>query len=214
MLDFLFTSPIIFFTWIAALLFAITIHEFSHAWTADRLGDPTPRLQGRITLNPIAHLDPLGTFMLIFFRFGWGKPVQFDPFNLKNPRRDAAVISLAGPAANLVAATALSLILRTMGAALPLIVTETFIPTFIILNVLLAIFNLIPIHPLDGGKILVGLLPAKDAHELDGFLHKYGIFILFLLIFPFAGTSPISSFLSPVMSFFLKILLPASATLV
>src|SRR3989339_703849 len=148
MLDFLFTTPLIFFSWIAALLFAITIHEFAHAWTADRLGDPTPRLQGRITLNPIAHLDPLGTLMLILFRFGWGKPVQFDQFNLKNPRRDAALISLAGPASNIASAIVLSLILQLTGTVLPLILTEAIIPTFIVLNVLLAIFNLIPIHPL------------------------------------------------------------------
>ncbi|EKD62732.1 MAG: hypothetical protein ACD_52C00077G0009 [uncultured bacterium] len=214
MLDFLFTTPLIFFSWIAALLFAITIHEFAHAWTADRLGDPTPRLQGRITLNPIAHLDPLGTLMLILFRFGWGKPVQFDQFNLKNPRRDAALISLAGPASNIASAIVLSLILQLTGTVLPLILTEAIIPTFIVLNVLLAIFNLIPIHPLDGGKILVGLLPARDAHELDTFLQKYGIFILFFLIFPLAGRSPISSFLTPIMNFILKILLPTSATLV
>src|SRR3990167_11554391 len=112
MLDFLFTSPIIFFTWIAALLFAITIHEFSHAWTADRLGDPTPRLQGRITLNPIAHLDPLGTLMLILFRFGWGKPVQFDQFNLRNPRRDTMLISIAGPTSNLLTAVLAAILLR------------------------------------------------------------------------------------------------------
>src|SRR3972149_10538900 len=214
MLDFIFTSPIMFFTWILALLFAITIHEFSHAWTADRLGDPTPRLQGRITLNPLAHLDPVGTIMLIFFWFGWGKPVQFDPYNLKNPRRDAALISLAGPASNLVAAGVFSIVLRSTGTLLPIIMTEAIVPTFIVLNILLAVFNLIPIHPLDGGKILVGILPSKDAHELDMFLQRYGIFILFLLIFPFAGVSPISSFISPIMNFFLKILLPSSPTLV
>ena len=101
MLGVLFNNPLSFLFWLVALAMAITIHEFAHAYTADRLGDPTPRLQGRLTLNPLAHLDPLGTLMLLLVRFGWGKPVQFDPFNLKNPRKDGALISLAGPASNL-----------------------------------------------------------------------------------------------------------------
>ncbi|HLD34574.1 MAG TPA: site-2 protease family protein, partial [Patescibacteria group bacterium] len=85
MIETLFSSPVAFLTSLAAIIAAISIHEFSHAWAADKLGDPTPRLQGRLTLNPKAHLDPIGTLMLILFRFGWGKPVMFDPFNLKNP---------------------------------------------------------------------------------------------------------------------------------
>src|SRR3990167_3483958 len=112
MLGFLFTDPLQFLIWAAALVSAVTVHEFAHAWTAVRLGDPTPKLQGRLTLNPLAHLDPLGTLMLLLVRFGWGKPVVFDPYNLKNPRRDAAVISLAGPAANLLLASILSVLLR------------------------------------------------------------------------------------------------------
>jgi len=96
----------------AALLSAITVHEFAHAFMAERLGDPTPRLQGRLTLNPLAHLDPLGTLMLFIIGFGWGKPVQFDPYNLKNPRRDAALISFAGPLSNIILASILSIVLR------------------------------------------------------------------------------------------------------
>ncbi|KKS87212.1 MAG: Peptidase M50 [Candidatus Gottesmanbacteria bacterium GW2011_GWB1_43_11] len=107
-------SPVSFLFYVAALIVAITIHEFSHAWSADHLGDPTPRLQGRLTLNPLAHLDPLGTILLFLVHFGWGKPVQFDPFNLRNPRRDAALISLAGPAANLLLATVCSIALRIL----------------------------------------------------------------------------------------------------
>ena len=94
------------------LIIAITVHEFAHALLADRLGDPTPRSQGRLTLNPLAHLDPLGTLMLFLFRFGWGKPVIFDPYNLAHPRRDAGIISLAGPASNILLATILALSLR------------------------------------------------------------------------------------------------------
>src|SRR3990167_10568404 len=93
-----------FVFFIPALLIALTVHEFSHALVADKLGDPTPRLMKRLSLNPLNHLDPIGTLMLLFFHFGWGKPVPFDPFNLRHPRRDAALISLAGPVSNLILA--------------------------------------------------------------------------------------------------------------
>jgi len=203
-------------SWLLAFAVAITIHEAAHAFAADRLGDPTPRLMGRLSLNPIVHYDPVGTTMLlllVFMRtvlnipvipFGWAKPVQFDPFNLRNPRRDSAFISLAGPASNLILALFLSILIRFGGV----IFAGLFIPA-IILNIALAIFNLIPIHPLDGGKIFVGFLPSDQAREADIFLNRYGIFILFLLIFPsFGGLSPLNLFLSPIINFFLKILLP------
>src|SRR3989344_291453 len=105
-----------FIFYIISLVIAITIHEFAHAFVADHLGDPTPRLQGRVTLNPLAHLDPMGTLLLFIVHFGWGKPVQFDPFNLRNPRRDAALISLAGPATNLVTATVASIVMQVLFA--------------------------------------------------------------------------------------------------
>src|SRR3990167_10883511 len=108
-----FSNPLLLILWLAALIIAVTIHEFAHAFAADRLGDPTPKLMGRLTLNPLAHLDVLGTLMLLIARFGWGKPVQIDPFNLQNPRRDSALIALAGPLSNLLLAVVLSLILRT-----------------------------------------------------------------------------------------------------
>lgn len=193
---------------IIAFLVAIIIHEAAHAWMADKLGDPTPRLTGRLSLNPLAHIDLYGTvlfpLLLIIMGspivFGWAKPVRFDPFNLKNPRRDAALISLAGPLSNLILATVLAIIVRII--SLPLLYP------FILLNVVLAIFNLIPIHPLDGGKVLVGLLPKKDAHEMDRFLNRYGILILFFLIFPFFGTSPVFLVLTPVLRVILGILIP------
>jgi len=202
MLSFLFSNPVLFLIWAGALLTAITVHEFAHAWSADRLGDPTPRLQGRLTLNPLAHLDPIGTLMLLLVRIGWGKPVQFDPFNLKNPKRDAAIISLAGPASNIILAVVLAIILR--------LTQSPIIPPFIILNIVLAIFNLIPIHPLDGGKILVGLLPPTDAAKVDLFLKQYGLFILILLVFPIFGNSPVFYIISPVINFILSILLPGN----
>jgi len=215
MLGFLFSDPLMFLVWTGALLAAITVHEFAHAWAADRLGDPTPRLQGRLTLNPLAHLDPMGTLMLILFRFGWGKPVVFDPYNLENPKKDSALISLAGPASNFLLAIILAIILRlTMTPFSPFALLASLIPPFIFLNIILGLFNLIPIHPLDGGKILVGLLPSKDAASADLFLRRYGVLILIMLIFPvFGGTSAVFYFLDPIIKFILQILLP-SQTLV
>lgn len=202
MLD-LFSDPLQLVLFIAALLVAITVHEFSHALLADRLGDPTPRLQGRLTLNPLAHLDPIGTLMLILVRFGWGKPVQFDPYNLRSPRRDAALISFAGPASNFIMAAVLGLFIRFF--------PEFFLMVFpfIQLNIILGVFNLIPIHPLDGGKVLVGLLEPQTARDVDHFLNQYGILLLIFLILPlFGGVPLISAFLSPVISFLFRIILP------
>jgi Zn-dependent protease len=212
MLGFLLTDPILFLIWALALLTAVTVHEFAHAFVAVRLGDPTPKLQGRLTLNPLAHLDPLGTLMLLLVRFGWGKPVQFDPFNLANPRRDAAIISLAGPASNLIFASLLSIVLRLSQMPFsPIGILNFIIPPFIMLNVVLAIFNLIPVHPLDGGKILVGLLPPKDAGRIDLFMNRYGIFILILLIFPIFGSSFVFTIISPVINFLLGIYIPGTS---
>lgn len=208
MLDTLFSNPLFFIIWIVSLLLAITFHEGAHAFTADRLGDPTPRSQGRLTLNPLAHLDPMGTIMLLLFRFGWGRPVQFDPYNLKNPRRDAAIISIAGPISNLLLATAASLIVRLI----PDYLSPLLYP-FIFLNVGLAIFNLVPIHPLDGGKIIVGLLPLDLAYEWDNIMRRYGTILLLLMILPLNGTSPIISLITPVVSFIVKLLLPGTSLL-
>lgn len=212
MLNSLFSNPVEFVVWVAALLVAITIHEFSHALAADRLGDPTPRVQGRLTLNPLAHLDPLGTLMLLLVRFGWGKPVEFDPYNLKNPRRDAALISFAGPASNLILATALSVVLRLISANPVPTATLGLFPIllpFVYLNVVLAVFNLIPIHPLDGGKILIGLLPQDTSVAWDRFLRRYGIVILLLLVFPlFGGVPLVAQFLGPTINLILSLLLP------
>lgn len=211
MLGYLFSDPLLFLIWAIALISAVTVHEFAHALTAVRLGDPTPRLQGRLTLNPLAHLDPLGTLMLLLVRFGWGKPVQFDPFNLENPRRDSAIISLAGPASNLFLASVLSVILRiSIMPFSPISFLSAYIPPFIMLNVVLATFNLIPVHPLDGGKILLALLPARDAARADIFMQKYGIFVLILLIFPIFGSSLVFSILSPVINFLLSIYIPSA----
>ena len=191
---------------IIALLIAITVHEAAHAWAANYLGDPTAKLMGRLTLNPLAHLDPMGTLVFLItaiagFPFGWGKPVQFDPYNLQNPKRDSALISLAGPASNMVLASVLSLAFRFFPIGI--------FPPIIALNIALAVFNLIPIHPLDGGKILVALLPDRTGRQYDLFLNRYGIFILLLLILPIVnGGSIISLVISPVINFLLGVFLP------
>ncbi len=189
-----------------SLLIVITVHEAAHAWMANYLGDPTARLMGRLSLNPLVHLDPMGTLVFIItaiagFPFGWGKPVPYDAYNLKNPKRDAALISLAGPASNLILASILSLVFRFY----PLPILEPLIS----LNVALAVFNLVPIHPLDGGKILVALLPEGEGRQYDLFLNRYGVFILLFLIFPIVnGQSLISIIISPLINFLLAIFLP------
>ena len=207
---FLFSSLTSFLTFLIALLMAITVHEFSHAAMADHLGDPTPRLTGRLTLNPFAHLDPIGTIMLFIFRFGWGKPVQIDPFNLQNPRRDQALISLAGPGSNLILAVFLSFLMRLM-RPMGLMGLMGLMNPIILLNLALGIFNLLPIFPLDGFKIASGLLSPEQAEQWDE-LRPFGPLILFLLIFPFFGQSIIGQLLFPIINWLLHFLLPYGYT--
>lgn len=208
MIQTLLQSPLLFLLSTASIIAAISIHESAHAWAADRLGDPTPRLQGRLTLNPLAHLDPIGTLMLLFFHFGWGKPVQFDPFNLKNPRRDAMLIGLAGPASNLLTAMLASLFLRFLHPS------SFILYPFITISVVLAIFNLVPIHPLDGGKIITGLLPRDLATEWEAIMRQWGMIILIFLIIPFGGQSAVFYLIGPVIGLILNILLPGSGKLI
>lgn len=203
MLELLFSSPLIFLIWAVALIVAITIHEFAHAFAADRLGDPTPRVSGRLNLNPLSHLDPLGTVAILLIGFGWGKPVTFDPYNLRNPRRDAAIISLAGPASNLILAAFLSLIMQFVGfGLLPLILAPV-----IQLNIMLAIFNLVPVYPLDGEKILGGILPPDLSLEYTRIMRQWGMVILIFLLLPMGGASPISTLITPVITFVTNLLL-------
>lgn len=210
MIEYLFSNPLVFAVYLFSLLVAIAVHEFSHAYAADHLGDPTPRLQGRLKLNPMAHIDGMGMLFLMLFGFGWGKPVEFDPYNLKNPRRDAALISIAGPMSNLILATLLSIVLRLLiFFDLSFLTTIGFliIIPLIRINVILGVFNLLPIHPLDGFKIVGGILSKENAREWYS-LQRYGIFFLLLMIFPIGGSSMLQRILNPIVSFVTNILLP------
>ncbi len=184
-------NPLAFIAFIIAVVVAITVHEFSHAAVATLQGDRTPRSQGRLTLNPIAHLDPLGSIALVLAGFGWGKPVQFSPYQLRSQRAGAAMVGLAGPASNfvlaLLSALALRLLLFRGGTAE---FTLILLQTLVNLNVVLGVFNLVPIPPLDGSRLLSIVLPQRR-QGIVYFLDQYGIFILLaLLIFAPGLLSP------------------------
>lgn len=162
-----------------ALIISLSIHEFAHAYTADRLGDNTPRLLGRVTLNPLAHLDPVGTLLILFAGFGWGRPVPFNPINLSDPKKHSALIAFAGPLSNFIMASVLALIFHL----LPLnSLVSNFLYLTIFYNVALGVFNLIPIAPLDGSKVVEGFLPPS-LHIQWLQIQRYGIFLLMILIF-------------------------------
>lgn len=195
-------------------LLAITVHEFTHGYVAYKLGDPTAKMAGRLTFNPISHLDLFGTIVLVLTQMiGWAKPVPVDPRYLRNPRSDMLWISLGGPAANLVTAVALSILLHllvgVMGGARGGDASIFFLrPLYLILafgvqiNVVLAIFNLIPVPPLDGSGILAGLLPRAQAYEFEK-LQPYGFIILMILIF----TGVINYVIMPPINFITGLLL-------
>lgn len=202
------------------LIFSIIIHEVSHGFVADKLGDPTARLQGRLTLNPKPHIDLFGSIILPLILiisqspmlFGWAKPVPFDPFNLKNPRKDSALISLAGPLSNFLIAIIFAIIARVI-IAINFSGADFFYSlavSTVLLNTVLGVFNLIPIHPLDGFKVVGGLLSEKQASEWYQ-LERFGIiFLLAFLFLPVGGSNMLNLVLGPVIRFIIGILLPES----
>ena len=185
----------VFITFIV-LLFSLTVHETAHAWTASRLGDPTARLLGRVSLNPIVHADLVGTVLFPLLAIignvpliGWAKPVPVNVRNLKNGRRDYVLVAAAGPASNLVLAVIASIALGLLTVS-PMRVGEpnvsvplaALLSTAILTNVLLAVFNMIPIPPLDGGNVLGGLLPASLGARYDALMRPYGFVLLYALL--------------------------------
>jgi len=165
---------------IPALLIAITFHEYAHARVSYSLGDPTPKWRGRLSLNPLVHLDPIGLLMLWLFRFGWAKPVEVNPSYYREPKKGTILVSLAGPMANLILAFFAMIILKL--DILHIGILDSFIYILFLYNLTLAVFNLIPIPPLDGSKILAGLLPTPQAYEFSKF-ESYGPFVLILLVY-------------------------------
>ena len=204
------------------LLLALTVHEAAHAWAASRLGDPTARLQGRLSLNPAVHIDPIGTVMLPLLAFamnapiiGWAKPVPVDGRYLKNFRRDFMWIALAGPASNLLLAMLASLMLR----ALPLLPVSVgtisivepllqFAYGFFRVNILLAMFNMIPVPPLDGSNVVAALLPPRLAYQWDQ-VRPYGIFVLYGLML----TGILGMLITPPSALLQELLLPRAVLL-
>ena len=169
------------------LFTAITIHEFAHGFVADRLGDPTARNSGRLTLNPLSHLDPIGAVCMVLFGFGWAKPVPFNPFYFRNRKRDTALVSLAGPAANILLAFASTIIyvpfIVFVFSRFPNPVTIFILGTLqslVALNIGFAVFNLIPFPPLDGSKILGAILPNSTYMDLLRY-ERFGFPVLFIL---------------------------------
>lgn len=202
---------------LVVLIASLSVHEAAHAFAADRLGDPTARQLGRLSLNPVVHIDPIGTLLFPLIAFmtgvpliGWAKPVPVDTRHLKHPTRDFAIVAAAGPASNVVMAVLAAVLLEvlrnfaTPGDIAGLAVLRPAIQllrVFVYLNVLLAVFNMIPVPPLDGGNVLIGLLPANTARLVEQ-MRPYGILILYALML----TGVLSTLLGPVATYLVYLL--------
>ncbi len=172
------------FILIFPILYALTIHEFSHGYVAYRLGDDTAKRAGRLTLNPIKHLDPIGTIMLFIAHIGWARPVPINPYNFKNIKKDTAYVALAGPVANFISAVIFSLILNIFNPTVYMLEKNVFLLILfytIFINIALGLFNLIPFPPLDGSKILGAFLSDEAYYKYQRFERK-GVLILVIII--------------------------------
>ena len=191
------------------ILLALSFHEYAHGWMAYRLGDPTAKYAGRLTMNPLAHLDPLGTMMIIIVHFGWAKPVPVNPMNLRDPKKDMLWIALAGPVSNVIMAAGLGIILRIM-SGMGLRVDGSFLGYFqymlyfaVMINLVLAIFNMIPIPPLDGSRILFGMLPTEYEESYLRFQQFGPMLLLGLVVMnSFLGIPIFSMLITPFVSLF------------
>ncbi len=187
-----------------AVLWAITFHEFCHGYAAYRLGDPTAMRSGRLTLNPLAHLDPIGALMLLIARFGWAKPVPIDPRYFRNPRRDMVIVSMAGAAGNIATAFGVGILMRILPRAILMnYAALNFLVLMVFINLGLAVFNLLPIPPLDGSKVLYVFLPPR---WMEAFYHleRFGMPILMILVI----FGVVQRVMTPVVLFIASLALP------
>lgn len=206
-INLLLSNPAVALAWVAAIIVAITVHEFSHALVAKLQGDSTAELEGRVTLNPLSHVDPMGFLVLVLFGFGWGKPVPFNPYNLKAKRWGPAIVSLAGPASNLVGVIFFGFVFRLVlqiGNLPADNLLHTFLAFLVQFNVVLMLFNLLPIPPLDGSKLLT-LLPAQFGGLVEA-LQRYGFVILLFVIF--FGQHTLGRVFQAVEGFVFRIIVP------
>jgi Zn-dependent protease len=195
------------------ILLALTFHEYAHAYVAHRYGDDTAQKSGRLTLNPLRHLDPLGTIMIFLVQFGWAKPVPVNPYNLRDPKKDMLWISAAGPLSNMLLALVSGLLFRLFSDSAMIAGRDSLTGLLVIvvflslkINLALAIFNILPIAPLDGSKILYGLLPPGFGKMIFAF-ERYGPYILLgLIIFGrITGVSILGGLIWPFVDFFSKL---------
>jgi Zn-dependent protease len=201
---------------VLTLIIALTVHEFAHAFVADRFGDDTPRIMGRLTLNPLKHLDVMGSLLLIIAGFGWAKPVPVNPAKLREHSRSAFMwVSIAGPAANLLLACLAAIPLRfnlipTLPASTILPSISSFLVTFFVINLVLMVFNLLPLPPLDGEKILEFLLPESWASQYAK-IKPFGPILLLVVVFvlPRFGFDLVNLIMTPILTFFRIVLLGA-----